>query len=313
MKTRKIVAFILAVLCCIMTGCDVVIEEDNYAYNTFTNTLTVNCQGEMTYEDTLEWDNIENPKHVVISDGITNIAEAAFDYWFDGNTDTGNEFNKLKTVEIPDSVIEIGPGAFYACEKLSKINIPNSVTKIGYEALLGTAIKKCVLPQKLTKISYGMFEFCDKLKKVEFGDCIEFIGNSAFYECKILSELQLPESLVTIKGSAFYKCEKLDNIIIPDKVTFIGNAAFRGCSSFTEIVIPESVKEIGIAAFACCDNMKTVTVKSKDVIFGKHSFGYTTGDFDFEKIESFTIKGYKGSTAEQYATENGFNFVALDE
>lgn len=59
-------------------------------------------------------------------------------------------------------------------------------------------------------------------------------------------------------------------------VTEIGRYAFRGCSSLTSITIPESVKTIGEYAFDQCDSL--------EVIFA-----------------------LKGSYAEQWAKDNGFN------
>ncbi len=51
---------------------------------------------------------------------VTGIADYVFELWY-----------SLKTVEIPDSMINIGKGAFTDCINLEKIIIPESVTKIG--------------------------------------------------------------------------------------------------------------------------------------------------------------------------------------
>lgn len=58
-------------------------------------------------------------KSVNISDGVTNIGEAAFLFCGD-----------LTSVTIPDSVTSIGTSAFESCVRLEEITIPERVTKI---------------------------------------------------------------------------------------------------------------------------------------------------------------------------------------
>jgi hypothetical protein len=41
--------------------------------------------------------------------------------------------------------------------------------------------------------------------------------------------------------------------------------------------------------------------------------GYDSYGWDYIKIDNFTIHGYSGTAAETYATENGFEFVLLDD
>ena len=60
--------------------------------------------------------------------------------------------------------------------------------------------------------------------------------------------------------------------------------------------------------FYKCPSLKSVTIpKSVSKIEGA-AFGYK--DYN-TKYDDFTIKGYKGSAAEKYATDNGFKFIAL--
>lgn len=66
----------------------------------------------------------ENVKKIVITQGITDIPESAFE-----------NFKNLTEVEIESGVKSIGKKAFYGCSDLSKITIPASVTSIGEDFL----------------------------------------------------------------------------------------------------------------------------------------------------------------------------------
>ena len=65
--------------------------------------------------------------------------------------------------------------------------------------------------------------------------------------------------MTSIGDSAFLDCRSLSEIVIPSSVTSIGKYAFSSCDSLSEIVIPPSVTSIGDRAFYNCkfpDNLK---------------------------------------------------------
>ena len=62
-------------------------------------------------------------------------------------------------VVIPESVTEIGDGAFYACKSLQSTVIPNSVTKIGNWAFCGcSSLQSIVIPKGKRKYFEGLLE-----------------------------------------------------------------------------------------------------------------------------------------------------------
>ncbi|MDY2656375.1 MAG: leucine-rich repeat protein [Candidatus Limiplasma sp.] len=79
------------------------------------------------------------------------------------------------------------------------------------------------------------------------------------------SKLEVPGELdgypvTTIGDSAFWECKSLTDITIPDSVTTIGDSAFGWCDSLTDITIPDSVVSMGGNPFVGCDNLQTITV-----------------------------------------------------
>ena len=98
-------------------------------------------------------------------------------------------------------------------------------------------------------------------------------------------------------------------------VTAIAAEAFVENTEITSVVIPETVKEIGEAAFYDCTSLTEVTVLSEDAEIGEVALGYYyISRREDGVVEGFTIKGYPGSTAQEYAdAEAEITFVALDK
>ena len=143
---------------------------------------------------------------------------------------------KLKSISIPDSVTNIGGGAFSGCTGLTEIDIPDSVTNIGGDAFYG----------------------CSNLTNIILGGGVESIGGYAFYNCTGLTEIDIPDSVKSIGGSVFSGCSNLTNIILGDGVESIGGYAFYNCTGLTEIDIPDSVKSIGGSVFSGCSNLTNI-------------------------------------------------------
>ena len=61
------------------------------------------------------------------------------------------------------------------------------------------------------------------------------LGNYAFYDCRVLTNLTIPSSVTSIGESAFEYCRGLTSLTIPSSVTSIGSDAFSGCSSLTNL------------------------------------------------------------------------------
>lgn len=156
-------------------------------------------------------------EHVVIPEGVKCIG---------GNPDNSifeDTETEIKSVVIPDSVIEIGERAFYTCLQLEEVTMGNGVKKIGQEAFAG----------------------CFKMKTIHLSDSLQEIGLRAFNFCESLEALELPSSLRNIEMEAFGNCISLKSLNIPDGVQAIPPGTFDRCSSMEELYIPSSVTEIG--------------------------------------------------------------------
>jgi len=61
------------------------------------------------------------------------------------------------------------------------------------------------------------------------GFAVVSIGDKAFENCSLITEIVLPESIVSIGNCAFWGCENLDAINIPDGLQTVGVDAYAGC------------------------------------------------------------------------------------
>ncbi len=123
------------------------------------------------------------------------------------------------------------------------------------------------------------------IKTVVIANGVTSIGRRAFDGYTKLTSVEISDSITNIGCEAFYDCVKLTSVNFPDGVTSIDHNAFYNCDSLTSVTIPNSVTSIGEDAFGCHD---------ASTIF-----------------YNFTIHGYAGSEAENYANKNRLNFIEV--
>ncbi|MBR6089765.1 MAG: leucine-rich repeat domain-containing protein, partial [Anaerolineaceae bacterium] len=136
------------------------------------------------------------------------------------------------------------------CTSLTSMDIPDSVTDIGYGAFHRCRSLKCVkLPAHLTGIGQETFRYCSSLVSVKIPGEVTEISSYAFANCESLETADIPQEMTRIGDGAFENCISLTNVVIPEGVIDIGASAFEGCRSIEIVTIPDSVKNIGHSAF----------------------------------------------------------------
>lgn len=95
-------------------------QDVTYTYYTLTHTLIISGTGEMGSYNPYPWDSYKNElTTVVIENGVTNVAEDAFEY-----------YSHLTSVTLGNTITSIGVDAFYGT-RITEITLPASVTSIG--------------------------------------------------------------------------------------------------------------------------------------------------------------------------------------
>lgn len=189
---------------------------------------------------------------------VTAIGEYAFATKGSGKYDSKHyvENNKLQSINLPNTITEIGNHAFYYCtnDNFTSIKIPDDVTEIKEGTFYKCrSLKNVTLPQHLKTIGDYAFSECTDLTSITLSEAKDLtaIGQGAF-----LSEAK---DLTTIGQGAFTSCTNLSKVILPEGLTTVGHAAFA-LTKLTDVTIPKSLKEVGVTAFASSpDPIKTIT------------------------------------------------------
>jgi len=108
--------------------------------------------------------------------------------------------NLSGSLTIPDSVIEIGMGAFYD-NKLTQINLPSKSTAIATSAFARNQITSFTVPSWLSDVPDSFMDN-NPLKTLVVPEGVTRIGDRAFQEAQ-LTKLILPRSLSILGADAF--------------------------------------------------------------------------------------------------------------
>ena len=227
---------------------------------------------------------------VNIPSNIKNIASNAF-----------VNCTSIRTITFADgaTVNEIGTNAFKNCSALTSIIIPNSVNIIGDAILSGcSSLQSVEIPFRGSSIYSSEIKLGDifgtqsysgskhikqntmpyyiptTLKSVTVNGGV--IGESAFENCDMLTQIIINASITTIPKDSFNTCSSLKEFTIPEGVTHIESYAFSKCTSLKELTIPEGVTHIESCAFYKCTSLKTIFIPSTIQNISSHAFGECT-------------------------------------
>lgn len=248
---------------------------------------------------------------VTYENKLTRICADAF-YGCSALTTIGTSEDTLveNTAKFPETLTDIGSGAFAECSSLETVILPEGLTKIW-------DIEQDVVNDMMYKMSSlkteGAFMFCTNLKSVTIPESLTYIGSRAFNNCKNLTNVTIHKDVTNIGNEAFVECGKASVAEGQEPLTFtvtietdeetkksaleyVGANAFAG-SMLMSLTIPETVGNLTVGTgFVSGCPLMTLTLPS--------TMQYTAGIFDGAKIGTLI------ATNDAFKADNT-NFVLL--
>ena len=180
--------------------------------------------------------------------------------------------NDMSYINLPNSIVAIGSGAFLNCSRLISINIPNSVVQIGDNAFQAcSSLSSVNIGKSVSKIGDYVFISCPDITSLTVSseneiydsrdNCNAIIESSTNILIAGCKNTIIPNNVTSIGFYAFNNCTDLLSITIPEGVTTIATGAFGNCG-LTSITLPASVTSIEKLAFASCYGLTSVTVNN---------------------------------------------------
>ena len=156
------------------------------------------------------------------------------------------------------------------------------------------------IPDTVTSINDCAF-YRSVISEISFNEHLECIGDSAFFECQNLTDIELPDSLETIGTQAFAYCGNIRSVVFGNGLASTGDLSFMECSNLESIEFGDSISTIGQAAFTGCSELESVVLGNNISRIGERAFSHCTSLNNFDYGDG-TSSMYIGQGAFAYCT-----------
>lgn len=183
---------------------------------------------------------------------VTNIGQGAF------------AKTNVVSVTLPDTIIEIGAGAFAYMNRCMFVDLENTkITKLSDKIFYNSSITEVKLPNTLISIGEKSFEK-SSIINISFLPSFLSIGRAAFRNCRNLQNIDLISTGITTIPAECFAFSSITNLILPENLISISDHAFFN-SSLVTISFPDKLSEIQEFSFANCENLTTIDISETKV------------------------------------------------
>lgn len=200
----------------------------------------------------------------------------------------------IKEYTVKDGTRLIAQGAFYH----------DGLTYTSKDELVYPELKTITVPASVERINSYAFYSCNGLTQLKLNDGVKYIDKNAFEQCSALKSIVLPKTLESIASNTFDNCKALTTVTVNGKPK-LNEAGFNNCPALKDVIFNEGIKEFNFGVFKDCPELEAVTIPASVT-----KFADAKAD-NCPKLN--TIKGYKGSLAEEFANNNSYKFSSLGE
>ena len=197
------------------------IEANSFSYTSF---KTINLGNSLTNIGS-EAFRLARFENIILPNSLKIIGECAFCDTF------------FTTVKLPNALISIGTNAFVrdvSRVPLKSIEIPDSVIEIGWYAFSSVGLEKLKIGKSVVEIMPGTFQN-NKLKELDIPANVKFIGGFAFKNNPI-EIVNFKEGLIGIDTEAFEQT-KIVSLTLPDSAVKIREKAFANITNLKSVKI----------------------------------------------------------------------------
>ena len=198
--------------------------------------------------------------------------------------------SKLKSINIPANVVEIGEAAFSGCKELATVTMGDKVKKIGAEAFSGCSrLEDMTISPNIEEI--GKYAFASDYNdsdspwfaKLPNEDGVKYVGKVA-YMFTGGNDIKIKEATLSVADCFLinhnpygqsHPSEWGATLTLPSTLRIIGEQAFKDIPA-SSLTLPENVEKIGTDAFANCTNLRRATIPANVKYIGEGAF-YNTG------------------------------------
>ncbi len=195
--------------------------------------------------------------------------------------------SSIKAINIPESVTELGKGAFAFCG-FSELTGGENIKKGGDYCFYSckNLSGMFVVPPGIADL--GDYVFAESgIESLTTFASLESIGDYCFLNCEKLRAVNIAEGVMIIGNNAFEGCSALGNVTVPESIKNIGEAAFKGCSSLQSVKMSSNIVFIPDECFNLCSSLSVFEWNVESKLIGRLAFGSCTSlcDFNFVGIE----------------------------
>lgn len=243
------------------------IQENELEYSINIGTDTVMVRGYANNQEEHE-PNLVIPESVVLNGTtyqVTSIDEEAF-----------KDALNIQSVEMADSIVNIGPYAFNGCKNLETIKLSSNLTILHHGLFAScTSLKEINIPASVWQIEQPVFADCPALSKItvdpenkkyyskidgEEQNCVltPYMSSGVELVCGINT---IPQQVTIVGKHSFFNNRKLTTIEIPENVEYIRESSFQGCDELGSVIFKNGskIERIQKNAFADCLKLRYVS------------------------------------------------------